>query len=91
MGILQKPFKYTHTHTHKTCIKGFFEHFNQEVEEITLSYFIKLHTMADSCNVPVCRDKQMALVTEMENAVAEMKAQEVYANSSKHWRPKPRQ
>lgn len=31
--------------------------------------------MADSCNVLVFRDKQMALVTEMENAVAEMKAQ----------------
>lgn len=31
--------------------------------------------MADSCNVLIFGDKQMALVTEMENAVAEMKVQ----------------
>lgn len=38
--------------------------------------------MADSCNYPVFRDEQMALVTEMEKAVAEMKAQKAHPNST---------
>lgn len=45
--------------------------------------------MADSCNYPVFRDEQMALVTEMEKAVAEMKAQKAHPNSTKHQSIKP--
>lgn len=40
----------------------------------------------DSCNYSVSRDEQMALVTEMEKAIAEMKAEEVDANSTKEQR-----